>query len=257
MVVIEDLLANLRPHFPQIKRVRFLVQHEPLNDTLLEFSFPWPIEGFQDTQSPPRVLHKQLLPETCLMIFNPAGDSHTPGRIIGESFERTVALQCVQALKMALEQASPTVRIIVTHAPGEVVSQFRTASYVNTLDAHLYLHIGVYHTLSETPEISLYAMAVDSVTDTWVHHDAGNFIPFYYAHRQKIRQSRELLGAFHAHVATQRPIPFQVHDIRVVPYKPLVGIAIPAIAIEIGLPSDAAWQQCIEPLVTMLRSCMM
>jgi hypothetical protein len=255
MTIIEDLLMNVRSHFPQLKQVRFLMRHEPLIDNLLEFSFSWPITGFHAAGDSPQHTTQPVLPEKCLIILNPAGNVHNPGRIIGESFERTLTLQFAQAVKRAVEKLLPKARVLITSTPGEVISQFHMASYVNNLDAHLYLHIGMYHTSSQIPDISFYTMAVDPAMDMWTYQDTDHFVPFYFAHRRKIQQSRELLGILHAYATTYRPIPFQVHDVRSIPYKSLVGVTIPAIALEIGLPNHAAWQLCVEPLAHMLCSC--
>jgi hypothetical protein len=255
MVIIEDLLINVRSYFPQLKQVRFLMRHEPLIDSLLEFSFPWPVTGFQAPRIADKCNVQPCLPEKCLIILNPAGNTHNPGRIIGESFERAVTLQYVQAVKAAVEKLSPMTRVMISHTPGEVVSQFQTASYVNNLDADLYLHIGMYHIDSQVPDISFYTMAVDPVMDAWRYQDTDHFVPFYFAHRRKIRQSGELLELLCKYAMTYRPIPFQVREKRNIPYKALVGVAVPAVAIEIGLPNHTAWQQCVETIAYMLYSC--
>jgi len=43
---IEGILKTIRENNNQIQSVRFLVNHQPLRDTQLYFSFSWPIQGF-------------------------------------------------------------------------------------------------------------------------------------------------------------------------------------------------------------------
>jgi len=253
MTILEDLLANIQPHFPQLQSVRFLVQHEPLQDKLLEFSFSWPIQGFHNVVSG-NMQKKFLIPENCIIILNPAGDSHTPGRIIGEAFERTLALQFTQQVKEKLEQIFPLFRIIITHTIGETVSPLHIASYANNLGAHIYVHIGMYHTQSSIPEISLYAMITNPVTDTW-KYNADNFVPFYYAHRHNIHHSHYLLETLYSYFTVQKSLPFHIIDKGLIPYKPLLGISVPAIACEIGISHHDSWKHFVEPLIQALTCC--
>lgn len=46
LMVIEGLLKTIRTFDPQITEVRFLANHQPINDAQLEFTKPWPITGF-------------------------------------------------------------------------------------------------------------------------------------------------------------------------------------------------------------------
>lgn len=45
-MIIEGILKSLKENVAQIKKVRFLVNHQPLIDTHLDFSNAWPIDGF-------------------------------------------------------------------------------------------------------------------------------------------------------------------------------------------------------------------
>lgn len=46
LVFIEGLLKTIKTNEPRIKKVRFLVHHQPMIDAHLDFSNAWPIEGF-------------------------------------------------------------------------------------------------------------------------------------------------------------------------------------------------------------------
>lgn len=43
---IEGILKTIRENNNAIQTVRFLVHHQPLRDTQLDFSFSWPVQGF-------------------------------------------------------------------------------------------------------------------------------------------------------------------------------------------------------------------
>lgn len=45
---VESLLRTIRENMPEITSVMFLVNHKPLIDRCLDFSRPWPIQGFLD-----------------------------------------------------------------------------------------------------------------------------------------------------------------------------------------------------------------
>lgn len=46
LVWIEGLLKTIRENWGKIRQIQFLVHHKPLQDYHLDFSNPWPIQGF-------------------------------------------------------------------------------------------------------------------------------------------------------------------------------------------------------------------
>jgi hypothetical protein len=46
---IEGLLKTIRENGLMLQAIHFLVQHQPLNDPHLDFSKPWPLQGFLTT----------------------------------------------------------------------------------------------------------------------------------------------------------------------------------------------------------------
>jgi hypothetical protein len=50
-MVIESILKTIRLNDSTLCRVQFLVQHQLLQDTHLDFSLPWPIQGFMRDDS--------------------------------------------------------------------------------------------------------------------------------------------------------------------------------------------------------------
>lgn len=47
-MAIESLLKTIKQADPTIKKVRFLINQQPINDIHLDFINPWPINGFID-----------------------------------------------------------------------------------------------------------------------------------------------------------------------------------------------------------------
>lgn len=45
-MIIEGILKTIKENIPAIKKVRFLIAHQPLIDPHLDFSNVWPVEGF-------------------------------------------------------------------------------------------------------------------------------------------------------------------------------------------------------------------
>lgn len=45
-MIIEGILKTLKITIPAIKKIHFLINHQPLTDAQIDFSNPWPIEGF-------------------------------------------------------------------------------------------------------------------------------------------------------------------------------------------------------------------
>ncbi len=46
LMIVEGILRTIKANEPRIKKVRFLVNHQPMTDTHLDFSNAWPIDGF-------------------------------------------------------------------------------------------------------------------------------------------------------------------------------------------------------------------
>ena len=71
-------------------------------------------------------------------MLDPAGDAQYPGRIIDDSFERGITLQCVEELQRAITRQFPHVRVVLTRFPGETCQPLQNAHFANRLDVDLY-----------------------------------------------------------------------------------------------------------------------
>jgi N-acetylmuramoyl-L-alanine amidase len=162
LMLIESLLKTLRGcEFPT-QRVRFLVHHQPLHDAHLDFTKPWPITGFVETQTYPEinalcfscVSHDTRTPIT--IVLDPAGDARIAGRVIGDSYERSLTFQCMDAVKDYLESRFKSVRVLLTRLPGETLEPLQNVAFANRLKADLYVTVAMYPAKNKLYEVSLF-----------------------------------------------------------------------------------------------------
>lgn len=236
LLVVEGLLRLIRENFPRIATVRLLVQHEPCKHTHLDFSQPWPVGGFLKEQ------HK-VLPERAFdaarsltIVLDPAGDLRDAGRTLGDEFERTLTYRLAESLERAVSRMT-TARIIIARHPGERRELFQTASYANRLPADLVLHLSLFPSQQERPEFFVYALSYQPDVDVWmrISEPLLEFLPFHDAHRRVLLRNYAAMTQLQASLQQQRVRGFILHEGRMVPYKPLVGMTVPAVGIECGM----------------------
>ncbi|MCK5632770.1 N-acetylmuramoyl-L-alanine amidase [bacterium] len=193
-----------------------------------------------------------LLPTFSIML-DPAGDAKHTGRQIQDSLERGISLQCAQALKKALEKKYSNIRVILTRFPGETIYPLQNANFANRLAVDFYVSLNFYPETKTKPGIFLYYFSygdefVTKIPDLF-------FCPFDQAHRISSKTTR-LWAQNIANTlqSSQYKHQFDFHDVRGLPFKPLVGVKAPAVALEIGLKEKNDWQKYIEPLVQSLET---
>ena len=246
--LLETLLKTVRLHLPTLQKVHFLVNHQPLKDYHLDFSQPWPIQGFSENSA--LTTTATPLPSQCTIVIDPAGDARHTGRIIDETFERTITLQCAQELKQALEQRNPYARVMLTRMPGETVEPLQNATFANRLQADLFISIHCYQETSVTPRCSLYRFSYNPATDAWYKKDERlHFVPLHLAYQDFAGQSDALINHLqtslrqsehHQHYIVEQP--------RACPCEPLLGVHSPAVCIEMGLAKKDDWQLIIRAI---------
>jgi N-acetylmuramoyl-L-alanine amidase len=209
----------------------------------------------------PLPLHAQQL----ILIINPAGDAQNAGRTIDDYCERAITLHMAQALKTTLEaRHGSLVRVLLTRSAGQTLEPLQNANYVNRLNADLFLSIHCYHELEAKPHLSLFQFCYQPVTDFWQQRaDSLVCTPYIYAHRSMIHISKRYGTLMTQQL--QQPFyqqTFECQSLMALPFKPLLGIQVPALGIECGLQDHNAWHAFIEPLadavsnliITMKRS---
>lgn len=242
-LLIEGLILTLRELMPQFQKILFLVNHELLTHPTLDFSRTWPIEGFstaaqytENYKKPSRAAAVSPLDRSLIVYINPAGSPYHPGRTIGDSFERGIALNCAQALKDELALRVPLTRVIINQAREENRDYVQHINHAHKVRANIYVHLSFYHTQKSTPELTLTSFRWHPTTDLWKRDvRKEDFIPFHEAHFTCASLTNIMSQHMFYYAATHRPFPLCATACLALPYAPLAGIAIPAIGIEIGI----------------------
>jgi len=183
-----------------------------------------------------------------LIMLAPSGDAKHIGRKIGDSFERGITLQYAEKLKKLIEKQCPSVTIIISRFPGDIVSPLQNASFANRLQVDLFISIHFYQTTETKPQFHLYQF---SYNDDFISPTSKlSFYNYDQAHLfnkkrtniwvQLIKQTCE---------DDQYQKLFRAKNIYKLPFKSLIGVLAPAIGIEVGLKNSPDWQNYLEPMV--------
>lgn len=180
------------------------------------------------------------------IMLDPAGDARTPGRTINQHVERGITLQIAEAIKKEIELAqgdhdflTAPVRIVLTRAPGESIAPLHNAMFANRLEADVYLSIHCFHLTAGHAPLTIYHYLTNPVTDLWSSPKQLALYPYDQAHLYQVHASKQAAEKLKASLVASK-----ISDVRGVfgfPFKPLVGIKVPAFAIEIGLRNKDEW----------------
>jgi N-acetylmuramoyl-L-alanine amidase len=186
------------------------------------------------------------------IMIDPAGDAKNTGRVIEDSFERGITLQCAQEIKQLLESQIKNIRVILTRFPGETLEPLQNASFANRLQVDFYLSIHFYQSAESINKIYIYHMLYNKVTDFWQQKNTDlSFQPYDTAHRTSIKKSVEWGNLICDNL---RKSNLSCQSIVGIPFNPLIGISAPAIAIEMGLHTKNDFKNIINPLSQALIS---
>jgi N-acetylmuramoyl-L-alanine amidase len=179
-------------------------------------------------------------------MLDPAGDARTPGRIIGDNFERGINLEFAQALKEVLEQMGTNLRIVLTREPHEAIAPLQNANFSNRLNVDLFISMHCYQERGQRPSIHLYYIQYHPITDMWHKPEQLAFYPYDQAHLLNLSKSTAFAEALKKSLSISRKWdckgPFGI------PFKPLIGVKAPSLALEIGIKNKDDWQVFIHPL---------
>lgn len=185
------------------------------------------------------------------IMIDPAGDARYPGRTIDDTFERGISLQCAEKLKQEIERTFSHIRTVLTRFPGETIEPLQNASFANRLHVDLYLSIHFYYNPDAHPQWHIYYFSYHPTIDFW-HYPQQTLLltPYHAAHRQCINTTKKwaesLYNGLKASSTCIAHAPYSI------PFRPLIGINRPAIALEMCLPSKDRWGMYIRPLVDAL-----
>ncbi len=214
----------------------------------------WPF--FFSSEKPVPLIGKQ---SDSIIMINPAGDPRTPGREIDDTFERALTMQCAQALKNYLEKKVPKIRVVITRRPGEAVEPLQNATFSNRLGTDLYINLNFFKQNKKAPEIFIYTLMFDPVTD-FVEKKGSelSLLPYDQSYKVSLNKTKEIAQSmFKSFTQAAQRVSLVSHKPISLPSKPLLGITAPAISIEIGIHSKSSWKelvpvigQAIEEIVT-------
>ena len=188
------------------------------------------------------------------IMIDPAGDAKHTGRLIQDTLERGLSLQCAEELKKAIMQKNNNVRVVLTRVPGETIQPLQNASFANRLHVDLYLSIYFYYEQDTPAYITLYHYLENPITDFWHKPMSLCFYQVNQAHLMHLATTKKW-GLEILQVLQDKKISkyFEPRGLFGVPFQPLIGIQAPAIAVEIGLKNKQDWHNIIDPLVQALE----
>jgi len=188
------------------------------------------------------------------IIINPAGDAKNPGRQLNRNFARSETHRCAETLKKALEERYHSLKVVLTRAPGDTIAPLQNASFANKSHADLFLNIDFFKQTSDKPTVQTLHYVGDPLLDYAQQNPKSiDIIPLAHAHRQTIKQTNMMANVLKQQLTqTVDSNSFNVCEVQGLPVKSLLGITIPAIALDIGLSTDDQWKGLIQPLVDAL-----
>lgn len=194
----------------------------------------------------------QIIPFTIML--DPSGDAKHTGRIINNTFERGISLQCAETLKKRILEAFPKTRVILTRVPGETLQPLQNASFANRLNVDLYLSLYFYKEQETSQHVTLYYYLANKTTDFWHQPDSLFFYPAHQAYLLNLKTTKKLGDQFLSILKDPDKIPFfQATGLFGIPFKPLNGITAPALSLEIGLQNNKDWNYIIDPILTFIE----
>ncbi len=188
------------------------------------------------------------------IIINTAGDAKYAGRTIGgDYFERGISLQYGEQLKKALEQQCPSVRVMLTRMPGEMVEPLHNAHLANRLCPDLYISLHFFQEQEARGSVFIYYALYNPVTDFWYKPSSElHFLPYNHAHQLSLASSKYYAQHLAGHLRAELSATITVHRALGIPFRPLIGIAVPAVALEIGIQKKTDSDLYIQPLTNAI-----
>lgn len=186
------------------------------------------------------------------IMLDPAGDAKHTGRKLDDSFERGITLQFAEQLKKVLEQQhGNTVQVVLTRFPGETLQPLQNANFANRLNVDLYLNIHFYQDDRTKPQLFLYRFSHGNefVTKLFdLHFYAYDLIHMVNKEATK-RYAHSIKQTLTSPSYAQQ---FEVLGLFSLPFKPLIGIKAPALALEASLHHKDDWRTFVEPIAQSL-----
>lgn len=195
--------------------------------------------------------HYTLRPFT--IMIDPSGDAKHTGRTIQDTFERGITLQFAELLKKELNKAIPHIRVVLTRVPGETIQPLQNASFANRLQVDFYLSIYFYEEEDIPTHITIYQY-LTSQTDYWHNYNALSFYHINQAHLININATKVIGEKFVSILQDKEKNPtFLLQGFFAIPFKPLLGIKAPALALEAGISNNNNFKNLLQPLIACIQ----
>lgn len=184
----------------------------------------------------------------------PFGDAKTTGRIIDDSFERSLTLKFAEELEKIIEsQNKKRVEVVLNRTPGEILEPLQNANFANRLDVDFFLSIHFFKENGARPKAYLFSYTND-IYPTSLKQDLS-FVSFDEAFRINLNKTKKYAELFANSLNQEKnKYNFDFKNHLNIPYKPLSGIKTPALAFEASLKNSADWKQYLEPVCEALNS---
>ncbi len=250
--MFETALASLRNNGITADNIHFLVHHQPISDYHLDFTHPWPIIGFSELCQD-ITLTEHTTPQKdqhVTLVLDPAGDAEYPGRQIAGCFERGIALQCCQQLQQRIQTLMPQVHVMLSRSAGEYRDPLQSAAFANRVNADLCISLHFYYTEYTHPHSYVYYYARHPQTDFWHPTHKLTLYPHHQAHIPFIQHSHNIAHILAHQLTNCLGSHMAIGPIVGLPFAPLCGMHVPAIALEVGMRTDDEWQAYLNDWTT-------
>jgi N-acetylmuramoyl-L-alanine amidase len=179
------------------------------------------------------------------MIIEASGDAQVMGRTIHNSFESALCFSVAQKIRSCLLAYQPTAKIILNRTIGQTVAPLQNANLANKLNVDLYISISAYQEIEAKPRITLYQFSYKN--SQIIKKESLAFFTFDTIYNLNFETTTAWIQLLH-HGLLANSL-FDISGPYQLPFKPLIGIQSPAIAIELGIPKDFDLDLFINPLV--------
>ena len=201
------------------------------------------------------VFSSRLQTRPLTIMIDPVGDAKHTGRIIDDTFERGLTLQCAEQIKKELENNQEKIRVVLTRFPGETLEPLQNANFANRLGCDIYISISFYQEKEEKSRVYFYHY-ISYKTDIWQKKISDLKLYSYdKAHLPYINSSLKFGQSFEKILNNKKNRAlFSYKGFFGLPFKTLAGIKAPAIAIEMGLIKKDDWKMFVNPIIYAIES---
>ena len=144
-------------------------------------------------------------------------------------------------------------RVVLTRFPGETIDPLQNANFANRLKVDFYVSIHFYQEKENRPQMTIYYFLYNPITDLWSKTKPLYVYPYDQAHLANISKTSVWADRVKAVVSEKKfNAAYDVKGPYGLPFRPLIGIKAPAIALEIGLKNKNDWNTYLEPLAASI-----